>query len=178
MTHAKRLKQSCGSQSIEQIQDVKDFEVHVGSGVSGKVKAKTVLVGNKKLMNAFNVPISPMVEKYMSENEILARTCVLVSIEGNIAGAFCVTDPVKPEAKSVISFLHNMGISTIIVTGDNWATANAIANEVGISEVFAEIDPMGKADIVKDLQVRGFFHCVLFFVFSNIVFKKVISNEL
>ncbi|XP_012573132.1 copper-transporting ATPase HMA4-like [Cicer arietinum] len=155
VTHAKRLKQSCGSQSIEQIQDVKDFEVHVGSGVSGKVKAKTVLVGNKKLMNAFNVPISPMVEKYMSENEILARTCVLVSIEGNIAGAFCVTDPVKPEAKSVISFLHNMGISTIIVTGDNWATANAIANEVGISEVFAEIDPMGKADIVKDLQMKG-----------------------
>lgn len=134
-----------------------DFEVHMGSGVSGKVKKKTVLVGNKRLMHAFNVPMSPVVETFLSENETLARTCVLVSIEGKIAGAFSVTDSVKPEAKSVVSFLHFMDISTIMVTGDNWATANAIANEVGISEVYAEIDPPGKADIVKELQVRALY---------------------
>ena len=153
MVHAKRLRQKFGS-CTEQVPDVKDFEVHVGAGVSGKVGDKTVLVGNKRLMHASNVPICSEVEKYISENEVLARTCVLVSIDGKIAGAFSVTDPVKPEAKRVISFLHSMGISSIMVTGDNWSTATAIANEVGIDKVFAETDPQGKADKVKELQVR------------------------
>ncbi|CAI8616594.1 unnamed protein product [Vicia faba] len=155
VAYTKRLRMSFGSSSKDQVEDVNDFEVHMGSGVSGKVKEKTVLLGNKRLMHAFNVPMSPMVETFVSENETFARTCVLVSIEGKIAGAFSVTDPVKPEAKSVVSFLHSMDISAIIVTGDNWATANAIANEVGIREVFAEIDPLGKVDIVKDLQMKG-----------------------
>uniref|UniRef100_A0A0R0KGF5 P-type Cu(+) transporter n=1 Tax=Glycine max TaxID=3847 RepID=A0A0R0KGF5_SOYBN len=152
--HAKRLRQKFGS-CTEEVPDVDDFEVHMGAGVSGKVGDRTVVVGNRRLMHACNVPICSKVEKYISENEILARTCILVSIDGKIAGAFSVTDPVKPEAKRVISFLHSMGISSIIVTGDNCATATAIANEVGIDEVFAEIDPVGKADKVKDLQMKG-----------------------
>ncbi|RZB60198.1 Copper-transporting ATPase HMA4 isoform B [Glycine soja] len=154
VAHAKRLRQKFGS-CIEEVPDVDDFEVHMGAGVSGKVGDRTVVVGNKRLMHACNVPICSEVEKYISENEILARTCILVSIDGKIAGAFSVTDPVKPEAKRVISFLHSMGISSIIVTGDNCATATAIANEVGIDEVFAETDPVGKADKVKDLQMKG-----------------------
>ncbi|XP_028757140.1 copper-transporting ATPase HMA4 [Neltuma alba] len=152
--YAKRLRQKFGS-SAEQVFDVKDFEVHMGAGVSGKVGGRTVLVGNKRLMHSCNVSISPEVERYVSENEVLARTCVLVSIDGKIAGAFSVTDPVKPGAKRVISFLHTMGILSIMVTGDNYATAAAIANEVGIDKVFAETDPLGKADKVKDLQMKG-----------------------
>ncbi|XP_061360466.1 copper-transporting ATPase HMA4-like [Gastrolobium bilobum] len=154
VAHAKKLRQKFGS-CPEEVLDVKDFEVHMGAGVSGKVGDRTVVVGNKRLMHACNVPICSEVERYISENENLARTCVLVSIEGKIAGAFSVTDPVKPEAKRVISFLHSMGISSIMVTGDNCATATAIANEVGIGEVFAETDPVGKADKVKDLQMKG-----------------------
>ncbi|TKY68683.1 copper-transporting ATPase HMA5 [Spatholobus suberectus] len=154
VAHAKRLRQKFGS-CPEEVPDVDDFEVHMGAGVSGKVGDRTVVVGNRRLMHACNIPICSEVEKYISENEILARTCVLVSIDGKIAGAFSVTDPVKPEAKRVISFLHSMGISSIIVTGDNCATATAIANEVGIDEVFAETDPVGKANKVKDLQMKG-----------------------
>ncbi|XP_020222994.1 copper-transporting ATPase HMA4 [Cajanus cajan] len=154
VAHAKRLRQKFGS-SKEEVPDVDDFEVHMGAGVSGKVGDRIVVVGNKRLMHACSVPICSKVEKYISENEVLARTCVLVSIDGKIAGAFSVTDPVKPEAKRVISFLHSMGISSIIVTGDNCATATAIANEVGIDEVFAETDPVGKADKVKELQMKG-----------------------
>lgn len=153
MVYAKRLRKKFGS-STEEVLDVDDFEVHMGAGVSGKVGDRTVVVGNKRLMHASNIPVGSEVEKYISENENLARTCILVSIDGNIAGAFCVTDPVKPEARRVVSFLHSMGISTIVVTGDNRATATAIANEVGIDEVFAETDPVGKANKVKDLQVK------------------------
>lgn len=154
VVHAKRLRKKFGS-STEEVLDVDDFEVHMGAGVRGKVGNRTVVVGNKRLMHACNIPISSEVEKYISENENLARTCILVSIDGKIAGAFCVTDPVKPEARRVVSFLHSMGISSIIVTGDNRATATAIANEVGIDEVFAETDPVGKANKVKDLQMKG-----------------------
>lgn len=154
VAHAKKLRKNFGS-CPEEVPDVIDFEVHMGAGVSGKVGDRTVLVGNKRLMHACNVKISSEAEKYISENEILARTCVLVSINGKIAGAFSVSDPVKPEAKRVISFLHSMGITSVIVTGDNHATAIAIANEVGIDQVFAETDPVGKADKVKELQMRG-----------------------
>ncbi|KAF1877283.1 hypothetical protein Lal_00012054 [Lupinus albus] len=154
VAYAKRLRQKFGSRA-EDVPDVKDFEVHVGAGVCGKVGRRTVLVGNKRLMHACNVPICSEVERYIFENEIQARTCVLVSIDGKIAGAFSVSDPVKPEAKRVISFLHSMGIASIIVTGDNFATAIAIAREVGIDEVLAETNPLGKVDKVKELQMKG-----------------------
>ncbi|XP_052201746.1 copper-transporting ATPase HMA4-like isoform X2 [Diospyros lotus] len=149
--HAKKLSQKWGSQ-VEHVTEVKDFEVHPGAGVSGKVGDRRILVGNRRLMQEFNVPIGPKVEDYISESEQLARTCVLVSVDGRVAGAFAVTDPVKPEAERSISFLQSMGISSIMVTGDNWATARAIARQVGIQMVYAETDPLGKADKIKDLQ--------------------------
>ncbi|KAG7950961.1 hypothetical protein I3843_13G143000 [Carya illinoinensis] len=107
------------------------------------------------LAKACSIPVGPEVEDYILKNEQLARTCVLVAIDGKVAGAFAVTDPVKPEARCVISFLRSMGISSIMVTGDNRATATAIAKEVGIDKIFAEIDPMGKADKIKELQMKG-----------------------
>ncbi|KAA8528102.1 hypothetical protein F0562_035029 [Nyssa sinensis] len=152
--HAKKLRQKYGSPP-EQVPEVKDFEVHAGAGVSGKVGVKLVLVGNKRLMRACNVLVGPEVEDYISESEQQARTCALVAIDGKVAGAFAVTDPVKPEAARVISFLHLMSISSMMVTGDNWATATAIAKEVGIQKVFAEMDPLEKANKIKDLQKKG-----------------------
>lgn len=151
--HAKRFLKKFGS--TEHVVEAKDFEVHTGAGVSGRVGDKMVLVGNKRLMRDYNVLVGPEVEQYVSENEKLARTCVLVAIDGKVAGSFAVTDPVKPEAARVISYLHSMGISTIMVTGDNWATAEAIGREVGIDKVFAETNPMGKADRIKELQMKG-----------------------
>jgi P-type Cu+ transporter len=134
----------------------KDFEVHPGAGVSANVEGKLVLVGNKRLMQEFEVPLSPDVEAYMSKMEDLARTCVLVAIDSIICGALAVSDPLKPEAGRVISYLLSMGISSILVTGDNWATAKSIAKEVGIDSVYAETDPVGKAETIKDLQVQSF----------------------
>ncbi|VVA30529.1 PREDICTED: copper-transporting ATPase [Prunus dulcis] len=151
--HAKRLLTKFGS--TEHVMEAKDFEVHTGAGVRGRVGDKMVLVGNKRLMRDCNVQVRPEVEEYVSENEKLARTCVLVAIDGKVAGSFAVTDPVKPEAARVISYLHSMSISSIMVTGDNWATAAAIAKEVGIDKVFAETDPLGKADRIKELQLKG-----------------------
>ncbi|KAI3688206.1 hypothetical protein L1987_81916 [Smallanthus sonchifolius] len=134
---------------------VKDFEAHPGAGVGCKVGAKTVLIGNKRLMRSFNIPIGLEVENYFSDNEKLARTCVLVAIDNKIVGAVAVTDPVKPEAARVVSYLQAMNIRTVMVTGDNRSTATAIATEIGIENVFAETDPLGKAEKIKELQAKG-----------------------
>ncbi|PKA56546.1 Putative copper-transporting ATPase HMA5 [Apostasia shenzhenica] len=152
--HAKKLHEMYGSSNDHMI-DVNDFEVHPGAGVSAFVCGKLVLVGNKRLMLSSQVPISAKVEKYVMETEHLARTCVLVAINGVILGAFAVSDPIKPEALRVVSFLRSMGITSIMVTGDNQATANAIAKDVGIDSVFAETDPAGKAERIKNLQAKG-----------------------
>lgn len=127
--------------------------MHPGAGVGASIGGKRVLVGNKRLMLAFQVAVSPEIQDYVSDMEHLARTCVLVAVDGVICGAFAVSDPLKPEAGRVVSFLNSMSISSIMVTGDNWATATAIAREVGIEKVFAETDPVGKAERIKDLQV-------------------------
>ncbi|XP_047081249.1 copper-transporting ATPase HMA4 [Lolium rigidum] len=152
--YTKNLREQYGSDSDHML-DSKDFEVHPGAGVSANVEGKLVLVGNKRLMQEFEAPMSSEVEEYMSEMEGLARTCVLVAIDRIICGALAVSDPLKPEAGRVISYLTSMGITSIMVTGDNWATAKSIAKEVGISTVFAEIDPVGKAEKIKDLQAQG-----------------------
>lgn len=162
--HVKRQHQKYGSQTAH-VTEVKDFEVHTGAGVSGKVGEAIVLVGNKRLMRACSIPVGPEVEDYISKNEQLARTCVLVAIDGKVAGAFAVSDPVKPDARRVITFLRLMRISSIMVTGDNLATAKAIAQEVGIDNVFAEVDPVGKADKIKELQVSSIdilVQCVIY----------------
>jgi Cu+-exporting ATPase len=164
--HTKKLREQYGAHS-DHMMESRDFEVHPGAGVSANVEGKLVLVGNKRLMQEFEIPLSPEVEAYMSETEELARTCVLVAIDKIICGALAVSDPLKPEAGRVISYLKSMGISSVMLTGDNWATAKSIAKEVGISQVFAEIDPVGKAEKIKDLQVQSplilcwdyFWHC-------------------
>ncbi|KAB2615462.1 copper-transporting ATPase HMA5 [Pyrus ussuriensis x Pyrus communis] len=93
--HAKRLLKTFGS--TKHVMEAKDFEVHTGAGVSGRVGDKMVLAGNKRLMRENNVLIGSEVDMYVSKHENLARMCVLVAIDGKIAGSFAVTDPVKPE---------------------------------------------------------------------------------
>lgn len=150
----KKLREQYGSHN-DHISEAREFEVHPGAGVSAKVGEKHVVVGNRRLMLARQILVTPEVDEYMSETEQLARTCVLVAIDGVICGVFAISDPLKPEAGRVISFLNSMSISSIMVTGDNWATATAIAREIGISSVFAETDPVGKAEKIKDLQVSA-----------------------
>ncbi|KAM0045148.1 putative translocase [Helianthus debilis subsp. tardiflorus] len=152
--HAKNRLPNHKTQTTNDL-TINEFEEHPGAGVGCKVGPKTVLIGNKRLMRSYNIPIGLEVETYFSDNEKLARTCVLVAINGKIAGAVSVTDPVKPEAASVVSYLQTMNIKTIMVTGDNRSTATAIATEIGIENVFAETDPLGKAERIKELQEKG-----------------------
>ncbi|KAM1040593.1 hypothetical protein ACFX15_029348 [Malus domestica] len=121
--------------STKHVTEAKEFEVHTGAGVSGKVGDKMVLAGNKRLMRENNVQVGLEVDKEVSEHENLVRTCVLVAIDGKIAGSFAVTGPVKPEAARVISYLQLVNVTSIMVTADNWAAEAAVAKEVGIDKM-------------------------------------------
>lgn len=133
--------------------EASDFVSISGHGVKAIVKNKEIMVGNKKLMQENSISIPVDAEETLAEAEMLAQTGILVSIDGEIAGVLAVSDALKPGAKEVISILKSMKIRSIMVTGDNWGTANSIARQVGIETVIAEALPEAKAEKVKDLQV-------------------------
>ena len=133
--------------------EAKNFVSITGHGVKAIVHDKEIIVGNKSLMLDQNITIPSEAEDMLAETESMAQTGILISIDGEMAGVVAISDPLKPGASEVISILKSMKVKSIIVTGDNWGTANSIAKEVGIENVIAEAKPEQKAEKVKDLQV-------------------------
>lgn len=136
--------------------EARDFISITGHGVKATVRNKEIMVGNKGLMVDHNIAIPAIAEDLLAEAENMAQTGILVSINGEVAGVLAISDPLKPGAQEVISILKSMKIRSIMVTGDNWGTANSIAREVGIEDVIAEAKPDQKADKVKNLQASGY----------------------
>lgn len=133
------------------LKDVTEFEAIPGFGIIAKVDGKEVLVGTRKLMNKFNIPVENAYQQ-MNALEMVGKTAMLAAIDGQYAGLVAVADTIKETSKSAISRLKNMGIEVIMITGDNHQTARAIAAQVGIENVIAEVLPEGKADEIKKLQ--------------------------
>ncbi|CAN6980868.1 unnamed protein product [Brassica oleracea var. botrytis] len=135
--------------------EARDFVSITGKGVKATVRGIKVMVGNKKLMCDHGVSIPDDAQELLAEAEEMAQTGIIVSINGELVGFVAVSDPLKPIAGEAISILKSMNIVSIMVTGDNWGTANSIAREVGIDSVFAEAKPEQKAEKVKELQAMG-----------------------
>lgn len=133
----------------------KNFEAIAGQGVSGEIEGKQILVGNEKLMEKFNITISEKVknEKVRLENE--GKTVMIIADGNNIIGLVAVADTLKETTKEAIQELHQLNIKTIMITGDNKRTAQAIAHQVGIDEVLSEVLPEDKASEIKKLQQQG-----------------------
>ncbi|CAL5442483.1 unnamed protein product [Camellia sinensis] len=136
--------------------EARDFESITGHGVKATVQNKEIIVGNKGLMMNENIFIPVDAEEILAETEGLAQTAILVAMDRELVGVLAISDPLKPGAREVISILKSMKVRSIIVTGDNWGTANSIANEVGIDTVVAEAKPEHKAEKVKELQGSGY----------------------
>ncbi|MCO5552812.1 hypothetical protein L7F22_006329 [Adiantum nelumboides] len=134
---------------------VENFEPVTGQGVHAIVDNKRVAVGNRKLMQGLRIALPEEILQHLQHMEELAQTAVLVSIDNRVVGMISVSDPVKPEAAGAISVLQSWGIQSVIVTGDNWCTARAVAREVGVDIVVAEAEPSTKVDKIKDLQRTG-----------------------
>lgn len=142
--------------------EVQDFVSLTGQGVKAIVRNKEIILGNKSLMLESNISIPKDAEEALAEAEGMAQTGIIVSIDREVAGVMAISDPLKPGAREVISILKFMKVKSIMVTGDNWGTANSIAKEVGIETVIAEAKPEQKAEEVKDLQVCISKHSMMF----------------
>ncbi|KAG2681197.1 hypothetical protein I3760_11G133100 [Carya illinoinensis] len=136
--------------------EARDFDSITGHGVKAIVRDKEIIVGNKSLILDHNITIPVDAQDMLAEAEGMAQTGILVSIDSEVAGVLAISDPLKPGAEEAISILKSMKIKSIMVTGDNWGTANSIGKEVGIETIVAEAKPEQKAEKVKELQASGY----------------------
>ncbi|HDR4602692.1 TPA: copper-translocating P-type ATPase [Bacillus cereus] len=130
------------------------FEAIPGFGIESVVEGKQLLIGTRRLMKKFNIDIEE-VSKSMEELEREGKTAMLIAINKEYAGIVAVADTVKDTSKEAIARLKKMGLDVVMITGDNTQTAQAIAGQVGIDHVIAEVLPEGKAEEVKKLQAQG-----------------------
>jgi len=128
------------------------FDTFEGQGVVAKVGAKEVLIGNRALLARRNVPYPNEVEAKIFQLESQGKTVSLVAVDDKFCGMVAIADVLKESAKNVVDELKNMGLKAVMITGDNRRTAKAIAREIGIENVLAEVLPQDKAAKVKQLQ--------------------------
>ncbi len=153
---AKALLDEAQRRGIAAPDRIEDFEALGGRGVRARVDGRAVLVGTRRLMEESAVDLAPLAEKIA---ELLrdGKTLTIVAIDGAVAGVVAVQDTPRASAKEAVAGLRALGIEVAMLTGDNRQTAEAVARELGIERVLAEVLPEHKADEVKRLQSEGKF---------------------
>ncbi|MFF0541543.1 heavy metal translocating P-type ATPase [Nocardia thailandica] len=134
---------------------VADFANIEGLGVQGVVNGHAVVVGRARLLADWSQPLGETLEAAMAEAESAGRTAVAIGWDGAARGVLVIADAVKPTSAQAIAQFRELGLTPILLTGDNARAARAIGDEVGIAEVIAEVLPQDKVDTVKRLQAEG-----------------------
>lgn len=136
------------------IQEVTGFNAAEGKGVTAKVGNDELLIGNERLFEDHKIELGELKSR-KDKLERDGKTVVIVGRAGKALGLIAIQDKPKKDAKKAITSLHAQGLKTVMITGDNRTTAEAVAKLVGIDEVLAEVLPADKADKVKELQKDG-----------------------
>ncbi len=147
---SKALK-AYGESHGAKLYDLSDFSVIKGRGIEATVGGKRVVMGNKKLMDEKGIDI----KKYSEQYDALlsqAKTVNFAAVDGVLKGLYAVRDELKPTSKAVIKAMHERGLKVIMMSGDHKKVAEAIAKEIGIDEVYSEVLPKDKADIIRALK--------------------------
>jgi Cu+-exporting ATPase len=127
------------------------FKAEAGHGVQAEVDGRSVMVGNKRMFDSRGIQLGSL-ESEVVRLQSEAKTAMLVAIDDQAAGIIAVADTIKDSSKEAIEELHRMGLQVAMITGDNQKTAEAIAKQVGVDTVLAEVLPEGKSAEVKKLQ--------------------------
>lgn len=133
-------------------QKVTGFKAVEGKGVSGKVGQTEVILGNQRLMDESGIKLDKELASQASDLINQGKTTIYMAVGGKHEAVFSLADTVKDESKTAVAALHELGIKVIMLTGDNQKTAEAIANQLDIDEVIAEVLPEDKAAKIKQLQ--------------------------
>jgi Cu+-exporting ATPase len=139
-----------------QLVPVEGFESITGKGVRGTVERRAVALGNRALMAELGIELGQWVEK-AEALRVEGQTAMFVAVDGRMAGIVGVADPIKGSTPEAIRALHRERIRVVMLTGDSRTTAQAVARQLDIDEVFAEVLPDQKVDVVKRLQAAGRF---------------------
>jgi len=135
---------------------VEGFQSITGKGVTGRIDGLDVALGNRKLLVDLGIDASALLTQ-AEALETKGQTVMFVAVGGKPVGLLCVADPVKETTPEALRQLHEEGIRIVMMTGDNRATAEAVAKDLGIDEILAEVLPEEKAAKVKELQAQGRF---------------------
>lgn len=136
-------------------ESVADFKAHEGKGISGKLGKQTAVLGTRTLLEEHSVKLDKQTDKEWGRLQAEAKTVVGVALGGKLLGLIAIQDAPKESSKEAIELLRRQGYRTVMLTGDNHATAEAIARQVGIDEVIAEVLPADKAAKVEELQINS-----------------------
>lgn len=131
-----------------------DYKETEGGGLSGIINSRKILIGNKRLMEQNNIDISPLAPKAEQEAEN-GGIPLFIASDNKAMGMISAADPVKPTSKEAVDMFRDLGIKTVMLTGDNSRTAQAICRQLGIDEVHAELLPADKTAVIRDLQKSG-----------------------
>lgn len=134
---------------------VSGFQSTTAGGVTGTVEGQAVWVGKSKFLSENGIAIPEDLEKEAAALQGNAKTVVWVAVGKEVAGILAIADPIKESSAAAIRALHELGLKVIMCTGDNRLTAEAVARELGIDEVHAEVVPQDKIDIVRKLRAGG-----------------------
>ncbi len=134
--------------------EAEEFTAIPGHGIEATISGKSVVVGNRKLMEQHRI-VTEGAEDTLVEYENSGKTAMLIAIDGQYRGSIAVADTMKETAPEAIEQLKALGIDVIMLTGDNERTAQAIAKQAGIEQVIAQVLPEEKADKVKEIQLQG-----------------------
>ena len=143
-----------GEEELLKITEPEKFMAVPGKGLKATFEGKEVLIGNRKLMFENNVSIEEG-EKELLKLEEEGKTAMLISLDNKLSGIIAVADQIKETSKKAIEELKSMGLDVYMITGDNERTAKAIANQVGITNVLAEVLPENKAEVVDKIKSEG-----------------------
>jgi len=140
---------------VGDLPDVTDFETLPGLGARGVVDGRRVIIGRPSLMDAEGVGVPATLRQTLDREQRFGRTVVYLGVDGRAVAVISVADTVRATAAAAVARLHRLGLRTMLLTGDNAYAAQAIADEIGIDDVIAEVLPEGKVDVVRGLQEQG-----------------------
>lgn len=133
---------------------VTDFQSFVGLGVTGVIDQHRLAVGNSQLMSQQGIDISSA-QTYAEQAALKGQTVVYYAKDNQLCALFIVADRIKADSRATVKALQDLGLQTVMLTGDHAITARAIADEVGIDQVFSQVLPAQKAQIIADLKASG-----------------------
>jgi Cu+-exporting ATPase len=134
--------------------DAEEFDSPNGKGVTGKIDGKSVLIGNRLLMESQGVDTSAFEEK-ADQLRVDGATVIFTAVDGQVCGLIAIADPIKPTTEAAITSLQKDGIRVVMLTGDNQTSAEAVARKLHIDEVKAEVLPEDKGKVVQRLKDEG-----------------------